>query len=241
MLKINNLSKQFGGLKAVDNVSLEIKAGSFFSLIGPNGSGKTTMIKNILGLLKPSAGHILVDNIDINKEAVKAKFKMAYVPDEPLVWSHITGEEFLYFIGSLYNLKPLEVEKEIPKLLAHFNLQGIEKKYFSSYSRGNKQKFSILAALLHKPKLILIDEPIVGLDPESAQIAMNLLKAFCNKGGTVFLTTHTLTIAEKYSDLIGIISNGKLISLGTLNELKKIINNQDSSLLDIYLKIKNNV
>ncbi len=241
MLIINNLEKTFGDLKAVDNLCLKIESGKFFSLIGPNGSGKTTIIKTILGLLRPSSGHILVNNVDVVKFPVKAKSIMAYIPDNPQVWSHVTGEEFLYFSGILYGLKAQEVMQKIPTLLNIFNLQGIEKSYFSNYSRGNKQKFSILAAFIHEPKFILIDEPIVGLDPESAEIAMNLLKDFTKKGGTVFLTTHTLTVAEKYSDLIGIINKGKLVSLGTLSELKTAVNDQESSLLEIYLRLKNNV
>lgn len=240
MLQINNLEKSFKSLKAVNNVSLKIEKGQFFSLIGPNGSGKTTIIKSIVGLLRPDKGSILINNINTVKFPKKTKAIIAYIPDDPQIWSHITGEEFLYFSGILYGLKPAEILKKIPSLLNIFNLKGVEKSYFSNYSRGNKQKFSILAAFMHEPQLILIDEPIVGLDPESAEITMNLLKDFTHKGGSVFLTTHTLSVAEKYSDLIGIINQGKLISIGTLNELRNSVNKQQSSLLEIYLKLKNN-
>lgn len=234
MLHIKNLTKQFGDLTAVNQFNLNIPKGEFFTLIGPNGSGKTTIIKNILGLLHPTSGEILIGNTSIKKQPIVAKQKMAYIPDEPKIWSHITGEEFLYFSGALYNLNQAQIKAKIPKLLSYFKLQGIEKQYFENYSRGNKQKFVILAALLHDPKLILIDEPIVGLDPKSGETAMKLLKDFTKSGGTVFMTTHTLSVAQKHSSRIGILKQGELIETGTIKELRKKIKNPKASLLDIY-------
>lgn len=237
MLKIKNLHKDFSGFTAVKDVNLTINSGEFFSLIGPNGSGKTTIIKNILGLLRPSSGDALIEGKSIRKSPLKAKQKMAYIPDEPNIWSHITGEEFLYFSGALYGMKEEEISKKIPQLLDNFSLQGIEKKYFENYSRGNKQKFTILSALLHNPKLILVDEPIVGLDPQSAEIAMKLFTKFVKSGGTIFMTTHTLEVAQKYSSLIGVLYQGKLITVDTLKNLRNKINNSEASLSEIYFNL----
>ncbi|MFP4514564.1 MAG: ABC transporter ATP-binding protein [Parcubacteria group bacterium] len=241
MLEIKNLNKKFAGFSAVKNINLRVNEGEFFSLIGPNGSGKTTIIKNILGLLRPSSGDVLINGKSIKESPIKAKEQLAYIPDEPKIWNHITGEEFLYFSGALYGMKKEEISKKIVELLAHFDLKGIEKKYFENYSRGNKQKFSILAALLHNPKLILVDEPIVGLDPESAEVAMNLLSKFSREGGTVFMTTHTLPVAQKYSSKIGILHEGKLIATDTLDNLRKKINSESASLSEVYFNFTKHV
>ncbi len=240
MLEIKNLSKKFSDFLAVKDVSLKLEKGEFFSLIGPNGSGKTTIIKNILGLLHPSSGDVLVGNSSIRKSPLEAKAQMAYIPDEPKIWTHITGEEFLYFTGALYGMKKEEIAQKIPNLLKHFSLESIAKKYFENYSRGNKQKFVILAALLHNPKLILVDEPIVGLDPKSAEIAMDLLSDFCKKGGTVFMTTHTLEVAQKYSSRIGVLHQGRIIAVDSLEGLRRRANNNEASLSEIYFNFTTN-
>ncbi|MFT4326912.1 MAG: ABC transporter ATP-binding protein [Candidatus Woesearchaeota archaeon] len=236
MLKIQNLTKKFGSFVAVKDINLEIKKGEFCSIIGPNGSGKTTIIKNVLGLLKPTEGDVIVDGASILKDPIKAKQAMGYIPDEPKIWNHITGEEYLYFSGILYGMKRESIKAEIPKLLSYFNLDGIEKEYFDNYSRGNRQKFTILAALLHRPSLILVDEPIVGLDPSSADIAMELLLDFTKSGGTVFMSTHTLSVAEKYSSKIALLHKGAIKDVGSLADLRKKFKKKDASLLEIYYK-----
>lgn len=234
MIEIKNLTKKFGDFTAVESINLKLEEGELFSIIGPNGSGKTTIIKNILGLLHPTEGDILIDRISVKKKPKITKSKIGYIPDEPKIWSHITGEEFLRFSGSLYGVSEKDIEERIPKLLSKFDLEGIEKRYFENYSRGNKQKFTILAALLHKPDLILVDEPIVGLDPKASEIAMNLLNDFVKKGGTVFMATHTLPVAQEHSSRVGILHKGNLCEVGGMDELRKKMNKENASLLEIY-------
>ncbi len=234
MLEIENLTKKFGDFTAVNNVSLQLEEGELFSIIGPNGSGKTTIIKNILGLLRPTEGDVLVGGKSVKDNPKETKAKIGYIPDEPKIWSCITGEEFLYFSGKLYGVSEEEIESRIPDLLSKFSLSGIEKKYFENYSRGNKQKFTILATLLHGPELILVDEPIVGLDPQSAEVAMDLLSKFVSDGGSVFMATHTLPVAQEYSSRVGVLHKGELVEVGSIDGLRDKMGDKEASLLEIY-------
>ncbi|MCF7843678.1 ABC transporter ATP-binding protein [Candidatus Gracilibacteria bacterium] len=238
MLKVNNLTKHFGNNKAVDDVSFEIKDGEIFSLIGPNSSGKTTIVKSIVGLLQPSNGNILIGEYDIAKNPEKAKAQIGYIPDEPSVWSYMTGEEFLYFTQALFGVSEKIRKDSLPKLLEKFSLNGLEKQYFEEYSRGNKQKFSILAATSHNPKLLLIDEPIVGLDPTGAEIAKKMFVDYARSGGSVLLVTHTLQVAQEISDRIGFLKNGKLLTVGTLSQLRQKADlGENASLEEVYRKL----
>ncbi len=238
MLIVHNLTKNFGNKKAVNNVSFTIGAGEIFSLIGPNSSGKTTIVKSIVGLLTPTHGTITVGNNDVVKNPEKAKALVGYIPDEPSIWPHMTGEEFLYFTQALYGVDESTRKEKLPKLLATLKLEGLEKQYFEEYSRGNKQKFSITAAFSHNPKLLIIDEPIVGLDPTGATIAKKMFKDFAKNGGSVLLVTHTLPVAEEISDRIGFLKNGELVATGTLDELRsKAGLGHESNLNDIYQKL----
>lgn len=235
MLKVEQLTKKFGSSVAVDGVNFSIGHGEVFSLIGPNSSGKTTIVKTIAGLLHADKGQVVIGGYDIATQPLLAKNLIGYIPDEPSLWSGITGEEFLHFVGALYGIDAKARTKRIIELLPIFHLEDIQKDYFENYSRGNKQKFSILAALLHEPKLLLVDEPIVGLDPESAQIARALFAEFAKNGGSVLLVTHTLPVAEVISTRIGVLKNGKLLSVGTLSELRTEAGTKEhSSLEDIY-------
>lgn len=238
MLKIEKLSKKFGDLQAIDDVSFSIDDGEIFCLIGPNGAGKTTIVKSIAGLFEPDAGRIVLDGKDARKDPRGVKSLIGYIPDDPSIWSVMTGEEFMHFVGVLFGVPPETRTHEMKRLLAEFDLQGIEENYFESYSRGNKQKFSILAALLHKPKLLLIDEPIVGLDPISALKAKELFKSFAKTGGSVLLVTHTLSVAEDIADRIGLIKHGKLAAQGTMDELRGLAYLGDHATLEeVYLKL----
>ncbi len=236
MLEIKNLVKKFGPVGAVNKVTLNVKAGEIYALIGPNGSGKTTLIKTVAGLLRPTAGEVRVGGADVKKDPAATKQLIGYVPDEPSVWPAMTGEEFLHFTGALFGVAENERAKKISGLLKIFGLEGIEKGYFEDYSRGNKQKFTIIAALLHKPKLLLVDEPIVGLDPTSAEVAKNEFKKFAAGGGAVLLATHTLPVAQEIADTIGVLREGKLLASAPFPKLvSRARLGRSASLEDVYL------
>lgn len=238
MLKVHNLTKHFEGNIAVNDVSFNINNGEIFSLIGPNSSGKTTIVKSIVGLLQPTSGSITVNDCDVVTNPEEAKAKIGYIPDEPSIWPYMTGEEFLFFTQALFGVDEKSRTKTLPKLLDIFNLGGLEKRYFEEYSRGNRQKFSIIAAMSHHPKLLLIDEPIVGLDPIGAEIAKNMFVEYAKAGGAVLLVTHTLLVAEEISDRIGFLKNGTLVAVGTLSELRaKAGLGESATLDDVYKKL----
>ncbi len=238
MLIVKNLTKKFGSTLAVDDVSFTINTGEIFSLIGPNSSGKTTIVKSIVGLLQPSSGNIDVGGYDVVTNGEKAKSLIGYIPDEPSIWPFMTGEEFLYFTQALFGKEKKNNSHTISKLLSTFNLSGLEKRYFEEYSRGNKQKFSIMAAISHHPKLLLIDEPIVGLDPTGADIAKKLFVEYAKAGGSILLVTHTLPVAQEISDRIGFLKEGKLLIAGTLPELRQKAGLGDHATLEeIYKKL----
>jgi ABC-2 type transport system ATP-binding protein len=235
MLKLKNVTKKFGANIAVDNVSFEINPNEIYVLIGPNGSGKTTIVKMVCGLLRPSIGLIRVGKWDAQKNPVEAKAQIGYIPDEPSVWSQMTGEEFLHFSGALYGLSEKSRREQIELWLREYKLEGIEKDYFENYSRGNKQKFSIIAALMHKPKLLVVDEPIVGLDPTSAEITQKKFTQFAKNGGSILLVTHTLSFGEKIATRIGFLSRGKLKAAGSRKQIAAEAGlAADASLEDIY-------
>lgn len=241
MLVVKNLTKNFGTMCAVDGVSFSINEGEIFTLIGPNSSGKTTIVKSILGLLRPTSGSITIGGHDAITEGEKTKSITGYIPDEPSIWPYMTGEEFLNFTQALFTAHTKDHKDrdvQLSKTLQTFNLEGLEKQYFEEYSRGNKQKFSILAAMSHHPKLLLVDEPIVGLDPTGAEIAKKLFVEYAKNGGSILLVTHTLPVAEEISDRIGFLKNGRLIIVGTLSELRQKSGLGDTATLeDVYKKL----
>ena len=221
MLTIQNLTKTFGGLAAVSDLSLTITAGEMFACIGPNGSGKTTTVKMLAGLYMPSRGTIEIAGINLADEPEKAKAAVGYIPDEPFIYEKMSGREFLNFIGTLYGMRPGAIQEETKKYVSRFpGLEEVVDGYVESYSRGNKQKLATVGALLHHPKLLLIDEPMVGLDPQSVRTVKDLIRNFAEEGGAVFLCTHTLSVAEELAKHIGILEKGKLIASGTLSELR---------------------
>jgi ABC-2 type transport system ATP-binding protein len=221
MIQIRNLSKHFGPLKAVDDLNLDIRQGEFFAFLGPNAAGKTTTIKMLTGLLRPSAGSCLIGGHDIQQSPEAAKRILSYVPDFPFLYDKLTSREFMQFVGDLFNLDKNDVLKKTDALFEKFHLNDYVGELTENLSHGTRQRLVIASALLHDPKVFIIDEPMVGLDPTHARIVKNELKERSRAGMTVFLSTHTLSVAEEMADRIGIINHGKLIALGTVEELRK--------------------
>ncbi|MCK9443706.1 MAG: ABC transporter ATP-binding protein [Tissierellaceae bacterium] len=222
MLKLKNISKSYGKgtIKAVDDVSLDIRPGEIFGFLGPNGAGKTTTIKMVVGLLKPDTGTISVNNIDVWEEPLKAKSIISYVPDNPEVYDRLKGIEYLNFIGDMYGIPKEQRQRKLEHYLELFNIKDAVGDLIASYSHGMKQKLVLTSALLNDPKLFILDEPMVGLDPKSSFNLKEIMRNMCNEGKTVFFSTHVLEVAEKLCDRIAIINNGKIIALGTMEELR---------------------
>ena len=220
MIELSGLVKRFGGLEAVSRLDLKVEAGEIFGFLGPNGAGKTTTVKLITGLLQPTEGRVRVAGFDMATHAIEAKRVMGLVPDEPFVYPKLTGAEFLRFIGELYGVPVGEQKKRIPELLEMFELTAFGGELVESYSHGMRQKLVLAGILLHEPKVLILDEPMVGLDPKSARMAKDIFQTLAKRGVTIFMCTHVLEIAEKLCDRIGIMIKGKMIALGTLDELR---------------------
>ena len=238
LLKLQNISKTYGksNVKAVDNVKLEIKPGEIFGFLGPNGAGKTTTIKMIVGLLKPDEGQIFLQDINVWEEPLKAKQQISYVPDTPEIYDKLKGIEYLNFIADMYEI-PKDIRQErMEKYLKIFGLQNAVGDIIGSYSHGMKQKLVLISALIHDPKLLILDEPMVGLDPKSSLQLKEIMRERCNRGNTVFFSTHILEVAEKLCDRIAIINKGKIIALGTMEELRRY-GEEKESLENIFLEL----
>ncbi|KKR47285.1 MAG: ABC transporter related protein [Parcubacteria group bacterium GW2011_GWA2_40_8] len=239
MIEIKNVTKKFGPLTAVNQLSLSIPQGTIFGFIGPNGAGKTTTIKMLVGLMKPSQGEIFIDDKDVRLNPEYTKKQLGYVPDDPFVYEKMTGWEYLSFVGEIFGINKKERDERIEKLSKIYPLKKILDGYMDSYSRGNKQKLVILAAFLHTPKALLVDEPVVGLDPESISITKKLFRNFAKEdGGTIFISTHTLSFAQDICDRIGIIKDGKLLIEGTIDELLKMAGLSAETLVEAEEKNK---
>jgi len=237
MIKIAGLTKKYGVLTAVDGLSLEVKRGEVFGFLGPNGAGKTTTIRVITGLVKPTAGTIVVAGHDISREPEAAKRALGYIADEPHPYDKLTGREFLLTIGSLYGLSAAARTKRAEELLEFFSLEAWSDELTESYSHGMRQKIMIAAALLHEPEVIVADEPLVGLDPASARNLRELFRDLAKQGRTVLLATHILEIAERLCDRVGIMGKGKLIELGSVAELRERLKAPGKNLEEIFLEL----
>lgn len=219
MIQLIELTKNFGQLVAVDHVNLHVERGEIFGFLGPNGAGKTTTIKMLTGLLKPTSGSALIDGYDVVSHPMEAKGVIGFIPDQPFIYEKLTGIEFLKFIGSLFGMKKEDIQWGISDLLSLFELDGWGEELIESYSHGMKQRLVMSAALLHNPKVIIVDEPMVGLDPKGINLVKSVFRQKSREGVTIFLSTHTLEIAQELCHRLGIVNGGKLIAIGTLSEL----------------------
>lgn len=237
MIELINLTKRYGNITAISNINLTIPDGQFFGFLGPNGAGKTTTIKTIVGLLKPTSGTVKVEGFDVQKDPIRAKRVVGFIPDKPFIYEKLTGREFLRFVAGLYEVNGNEVGKRIDQLLEMFELIDWKDELIESYSHGMRQKIVMSSALLHQPKVIVVDEPMVGLDPKGARQVKKIFKELCAQGTTIFMSTHTLEIAEQMCDYIAIIQKGTIIAQGTISELRIIARTGLTKLEDIFLEL----
>ncbi|SCJ95738.1 ABC-type transporter ATP-binding protein EcsA [uncultured Eubacterium sp.] len=233
MLRINNLTKIYGEKKAVDDLSLHIQKGEIYGFIGHNGAGKTTTIKSCCGILKFDEGEIFVDGVSIKDHPLECKQKIAYIPDNPDLYEFLSGIKYLNFIADVYKVSSKDREERIKKYADMFQITSDLAQPISAYSHGMKQKLAIISALIHEPKLIIMDEPFVGLDPKAAHLLKGLMREMCDNGGAIFFSTHVLEVAEKLCDKVAIIKGGKLITSGTMEEVKG-----DTSLETVFLELE---
>ncbi len=236
MISMQHLNKSFGAVKAVNDLSLEIPAGELFCFLGPNGAGKTTTIKMLTGLIRPDSGTIRIGGFDIRHQPVEAKQIMGYIPDMPFLYDRLTPLEFLKFVAGLYNIAPPDLHTRIGDALHQFGLQEVRNALIGELSHGMRQRLLYIATFIHNPRVIFIDEPLIGLDPHSIRMIKDVLRAKVRGGMTILLTTHILALAEDIADRIGIISDGRLIALGRMSDLRTQFG-KSGNLEDIFLSL----
>ncbi len=219
MIEISNLVKHFGDVLAVNGVDLVVPKGQFFAILGPNAAGKTTTIKIVVGLMKPTSGTVRVAGFDVQTHPLEARRRLAYVPDFPFLYDKLTPWEFLRFTGQLFRMTESHIQTAGRELIARFNLESYLSKPIEALSHGTRQRVAIVSALLHNPEVFVLDEPMVGLDPHHARVVKDILKERANEGMTIFVSTHQLSVAEEMADRIGIMHQGKLVAVGTHKEL----------------------
>lgn len=238
MIELERLTKKFGSFWAVRDLSLKVRPGEIFGFLGPNGAGKTTTIRMMAGLMKPTSGRILLDGKDVFRKPEEAKAILGYIPDRPYLYEKLTGGEFLEFIAGLHHLEQEDGwEKRSQGLLEYFDLLPWRRELIESYSHGMRQRLIITAALLHRPKVLVVDEPVVGLDPRGVRLVKSLFRDLVNDGMALFLSTHILGIAEDLCPRIGIIHEGQLVALGSMSEIREQAQCRDERLEPLFLKL----
>lgn len=237
MLRLENLTKSYGNFTALEGLTLELKPGEFYGFLGPNGAGKTTTIKMISGLLRPSSGKIYIDGNDLDKDPDKAKHRLGYIPDQPFLYEKLTGREFLFFSGGLFNIPHNDLKERIELMTETLRIGSWIDRRTETYSQGMKQRISIASSLLHNPGLILVDEPMVGLDPQSAKLVKETFQSLADKGSSVLMTTHSLNVVEEVCTRVGILKDGKLIFDGPLDAFKDFQEKNFLSLEEFFLEL----
>ncbi|MEA4900277.1 ABC transporter ATP-binding protein [Desulfitobacterium sp.] len=237
LIKTHQLTKRYGTVPVVNTLNLEVKSGEIFGFLGPNGAGKTTTIKMLTGLMEPSEGEAYICGYDIRKQATQAKALMAYVPDQPKLYGKLSAREFLLLMASLYRMPKDVSAKRAEMLMEMFGLSERADELLEGYSHGMRQKVVLASALIHQPKVMLLDEPTVGLDPASARLLKDVLQALAKQGASIFLSTHILEIAERMCHRVGILKAGKLIAQGSPEELRQTVGHDGESLEDIFLDL----
>jgi len=237
MIYLEGLSKKFGSFLAVDNITLRVGPGELFGFVGPNGAGKTTTIKMITGLLRPTAGKIRIAGFDLETSPEEAKRCLGFIPDRPFLYEKLTADEFLRFMGGLWNLSPRIIAERSERLFDLFEISEWRNELIESFSHGMRQKLIFAGALIHEPQAIVVDEPMVGLDPKSVRLVKDIFVEFCRRGGTVFMSTHTLSMVEETCTRVAIIHLGRIIAEGTVESLRELSKAGHSHLEEIFLKL----
>ncbi|UCC73498.1 MAG: ABC transporter ATP-binding protein [Gemmatimonadota bacterium] len=237
MIRLRNLTKKYGDFAALRDLNLTIPRGVLYGLLGPNGAGKTTALRIIAGILQPTAGTVEVGGYDVRGDPERAKSRLGFIPDRPFIYEKLTGSEFLRFVAGLYGQNGAEVERRIDELLNIWELSAWRDELLEAYSHGMRQKLIISSALIHRPEVIVVDEPLVGLDPKAARLLKDIFRGFVERGGTVLMSTHTLEVAEALCDRIAIIQNGEIRAEGTMDDLRREAQTGDAGLEEIFLKL----
>lgn len=237
MIHLENLTKRYGSFVAVDDVMLHVPRGKLYGFLGPNGAGKTTILRMIAGILRPSGGRVLLGGDDVQAAPIAAKQRLGFIPDRPFVYDKLTGAEFLRFVAGLYGQDGDVVERRIGELLEIFELTSWKDELVEAYSHGMRQKLIISSALIHRPECIVVDEPMVGLDPKGARLLKDIFRQFVVRGGTVLMSTHTLEVAEAMCDQIAIIQHGRIVVQGTMDEIRTQTESRGASLEELFLKL----
>lgn len=237
MISLSRLSKKYGKFTAVDGVDLDVPRGELFGFLGPNGAGKTTTLRMIAGILQPTSGIVRLGGHDVMKEPMKAKARLGFIPDRPYIYEKLTGAEFLRFVAGLYGMTGPGLDHRIGELLQLFDLSEWADSVVESYSHGMRQKLIISSAFVHKPEVIIVDEPMVGLDPKAARILKDLFREYVQRGNTIMMSTHTLEVAESLCDRIAIIQAGKIRAIGTMDDLRRDAASGTAGLEEIFLRL----